>query len=187
MTERGAPIWEQAYALGKMLDHSAWQRDLPTLPRFITPSDIDATISRRGDVDAIAADFDNAGRQILIEFSRTSEDWRELSRGQRLVYEGLLRTGPHIAVLCHHDVAPELGRKICSRRDVTSVQVMLYDYGLIFTDVVRGNEHWQRLVRSWFNDPLRLRRYLIGYSIGMRRVPANVVNLNVARVPKALK
>jgi len=54
--QRGEIIAEQAYAQGKMLDHSGWTG---FLPRNITPSDIDMVIA-------------NGQSMMLIEWSSRS-------------------------------------------------------------------------------------------------------------------
>jgi hypothetical protein len=177
--ERGSIIWQEAYALGKMLDHSAWQRDEPRLPRQITPSDYDAVIGHTG-IDGVAGALDNFGKVLLLEFSRSANDWREIGRGQRLLYQGLLQTGPHCAVLCHHNIAPELGRKICTRWDVISIHLMLFDHGLVF-DGPWNNDTWQILVQRWFENALGIRRAILGHSVGMRQLPKNVISLRKPR------
>lgn len=152
----GAILSEEAYALGKMLDHAAWQRGDRVLPRGITGSDVDFIL-------------DNAGYELLGELSRTCVQWNETSFGQRGVYEGLIRWGaPHVAVFCRHNVAPEDRRAISPKLDVLSFQPMLCDHGGIAVGrVYKGNALWQCFVESWFDDPIRLRRRLFGSIAGM--------------------
>lgn len=146
----GAILSEEAYALGKMLDHSAWQRGDRILPRGITGSDIDFVL-------------DNAGYEILGEMSRTANEWKEISSGQRRTYEDNIKWGaPHVAVLCRHNVNLDERRTISPKLDVVSFQPMLCDYGLVVGRVYEGNGLWQAFVESWFKDPIRLRRRLLG-------------------------
>ena len=141
---------EEAYALGKMLDHTAWQRGDRILPRGITGSDVDFVL-------------DNAGYEILGELSRTGAEWKQTSFGQRGVYEGLIRWGaPHVAVFCRHNVALDDRRAISPKLDVVSFQPMLCDYNIVVGRVYEGNALWQAFVESWFKDPIRLRRRLLG-------------------------
>lgn len=146
----GAIVSEEAYALGKMLDHTAWRRGDRVLPRGITGSDIDFIL-------------DNAGYEIIGELSKVSNEWKEISNGQRRVYEGLVKWGaPHVAVLCRHDVNLNERRAISPKLDVISFQPMLCNHGLVVGRVYEGNALWQAFVASWFNDPIRLRRRLLG-------------------------
>lgn len=151
----GAILSEEAYALGKMLDHTAWQRGDRVLPRGITGSDIDFIL-------------DNAGFEIIGELSRTSAKWAEATSGQKRVYEGLIRWGaPHVAVLCRHNVSPEERRAISPKLDVISFQPMLCDHNLVVARVFEGNALWQAFVASWFKDPIRLRHRLLGLCADM--------------------
>ena len=163
---------EQAYALGKMLDHSAWQMGDRRLPRGITGSDVDGLGNRFGGVsDGIPATFDNSGRTILVELSSHLDRWRHVPSGQRWVYEALIAHAPHCAVLCRHNVTLKMGRKICTRYDVVSFQPMFYDHGVVIGDVFQSNDLWQKFVFEWFEDPIRARRRFIGLSAGMVAPP----------------
>jgi hypothetical protein len=146
----GSILSEEAYALGKMLDHTAWQRGDRILPRGITGSDIDFVL-------------DNAGYEIIGELSRTANEWKQLSHAQKRVYEGLVRWGaPHVAVLCRHDVGLDERRAISPKLDIITFQPMLCDHGIAVGRVYEGNTLWQAFVESWFRDPVRLRRRLLG-------------------------
>jgi hypothetical protein len=152
----GAILSEEAYALGKMLDHTAWQRGDRVLPRGITGSDIDFVL-------------DNNGHEIIGELTRTWSEWKEVTSAQRRVYEGLVRWGaPHVAVLCRHEVNPDERRAISPKLDVASFQPMLCDHRLVVGRVFRGNALWQAFVESWFRDPVRLRHRLLGLCADMR-------------------
>lgn len=176
---RGAIYAEQAYALGKMLDHSCWQesekscwqKNAPRLPRLITPSDLDTVFCRLlHDPFAVPLILDNAGRMIFAELSSWSQDWRLLSDGQFKLYRGLL-DGPHCAVLCCHNVAPEDHKKICTRHDIISFQPMVWDHGAVIGRSLPTNALWQQFVFNWFEDPVRVRRRIIGSEAGLVRPP----------------
>lgn len=140
MSESGGAIYcEEAYAQGKMLDHSEWQGKLP---RSITPSDIDQI-------------FDNDGKLLACEWSRSNLRWNELTRGQRDTYMAVVKSG-HMAALLKHSVPRS--RKIKTRTDVESFQVIyLAANGKpAITDVIDGYL-WPIFVDEWYRDPyLRL-------------------------------
>jgi hypothetical protein len=151
----GAILSEEAYALGKMLDHAAWQRGDRILPRGITGSDIDFVL-------------DNAGYEIIGELSRSAAEWKQTTFAQKRVYEGLIKWGaPHVAVLCLHNIDPSERRAISPKLDVVSFQPMLCDHRIIVGRVYQGNALWQTFVESWFKDPIRLRHRLLGSCAGM--------------------
>lgn len=137
----------EAYAQGKMLDHSSWQ-DHPTLPRGITPSDIDVV-------------FDNAGNVLFVELSSSTAKWADLAFGQRRVYEAVIWETKHCAIVCRHNVSLQDGRRIDSRQDIIACQPMLFDDGAIWVcPVIEGNSKWQGLVRQWYEHPLYVRQVL---------------------------
>ena len=146
--DRGAIRSEEAYALGKMLDHSDWQRG-EKIARLITPSDVDAC-------------FDNNGNVIFCEFSSQHDDWSRISLGQRLLYQNCINGTDHLAVLCRHSVKASDGRRINSRTDIQSFQVMLHDRILLYSPVIDGNDKWQKLIQWWFEDAVMARRVFIG-------------------------
>lgn len=157
MLMRGGIHSEEAYALGKMLDHSAWS----DLPRKITPSDLDMA-------------FDNDGKIIFGELSSSECEWQRLSRGQRLLYENAIKNSPHCAVLCKHAVSLADGRPIDTRGDITSFQVMLYDYGLVICPVFDGNDRWQKFILRWLDrDGWQIirRRLLSLYGLPKDQIP----------------
>lgn len=151
--KRGEVFAEEAYALGKMLDHSSWQQG-EKIVRLITPSDIDAV-------------WDNIGMVIFAEFSSHASEWAQIKKGQRWMYESALKNGAHCAVLCRHNVHPEDGKKINSKLDVVSFQPMFWDHSPVIGDLQIGNDRWQAFVRLWFKDPIRLRRWFLGRSAGI--------------------
>ena len=156
MILRGSIFVEEAYALGKMLDHSTWQ-----LPRCITPSDVDMG-------------FDNNGAVLFCEMSSSCSSWAEVKRGQRLFYQNSIRERAHCAALCKHSVDITDNRRINSQLDVESFDLMLWDHGPVCCGVIVGNNLWQRFVQHWYIDPVWLRRRLLGRSVGMLPTKATV-------------
>jgi hypothetical protein len=149
---------EDAYALGKMMDSSSWSG---LLRSGITPSDID--------LPDIPLCFDNNGKIIFVDFSRKYDSWKTTLPGQRWLYESLIKCGPHCAVLCKHNVAPDLFRKIDTLRDVESFQVMVWDFDCVFSPIHDG-AFWQRFVTVWVNHadgPLKIRRHILGLEAGL--------------------
>jgi len=146
---RGAIMHEQAYAQGKMLNHTGW-RDI--LPRMITPSDCDMQF------------FDNNGRILLAEFSSRNTGWFELSKGQRMGYEALVKlgAGPRvrcIACLCKHSVPKE--NQINTLTDVKTFSVMIpakCSAGVVCTFNPYPASIWNQFVSMWFSDPDELIR-----------------------------
>jgi hypothetical protein len=166
---RGDVFSEEAYAQGKMLDHSSWLEGDRILPRDITASDIDTVLLGK-QLSFLPVVFDNNGKAILCELSRGNKEWAWLNRGQIWLYESLIRDRPHCAVLCKHN-APCSGperRKINTRTDITSFQIMVHDHGgFVVTKVIEGNEAWQDFVFAWYLDAIRVRRRIIGFSVGL--------------------
>ena len=158
MNTRGSIRSEEAYALGKMLDNSSWWTDEPKLPRKITPSDMD--------LPQIPLVFDNNGQILLCELSMVRTQWQEMSSGQRWIFESVLNHANHFAVLCSHNVKPEMGRRINTRYDIQSFQVMLWDFGIIHSKVVNGNGEWQNFVLQFYRPAMgeKIRRRIIGRS-----------------------
>jgi hypothetical protein len=161
-TKPGSIFSPEAYARGKMLDHSSWQHprlgDKP-LPRGITASDIDMAVG--AGISAVDISFDNRGKMIIGEISSIAREWRELKPGQRWTYESLVSGSAHCAVLCHHSVPLEEGRKIDTRYDIDSFQIMISDHGFLTLPVMSGNNKWQRFVFAWYRDPVLARRWII--------------------------
>lgn len=157
----GHIVLEDAYALSKMLNGAGWNG---ILRDRITPSDIDLP-----PVDVV---FDNRGAIIFCDFSISCDNWGDLGRslkGQRLLYEGLIKSGPHCAVLCKHSVTPEIGRQIDTLRDVDRFQVMFWDSEAVLSPIYDG-AYWQSFVTAWVNEPagpLRIRRRILGISAGL--------------------
>lgn len=150
MSERGRIRNSEAYARGKMLDHSGWQKGDNKLPRNITPSDIDMV-------------FDNSGDVLFCEVSSSRVEWKDLDIGQRKTYQNSIRGTDNFAVLCTHAVPLDAGRQINSRQDIQQFQVMVFDpkhrNPFVTTEVFVGNDRWQKFVSVWFNNPSEIRRH----------------------------
>ena len=137
----------EAYAQGKMLDHSGWYG---ILPRGITPSDIDAV-------------FDNGGDILFCELSSQHATWGDLSRGQLLTYFNTI--GPvsrHFAVLLKHSVS---GRQIDTLNDIDSFHIMIRkDRDILFwpdQENSASGERWNRFAKFWFKSAPAARRHVI--------------------------
>lgn len=141
---RGSILVEQAYAQGKMLDHSSWR-----LQRNITPSDVDLVV-------------DSNGACLFAELSSQNQEWCQLRSGQRRLHEALIRGGPHISALCFHTVSAT--NQINTVSDITSFQLMLWDHKVIILEIWDG-ERWPSFVEKFVADPLRSRHMLISWSL----------------------
>jgi hypothetical protein len=146
---RGSILHSEAYALGKMLDHSSWHYGFG-LPRLITPSDIDAA-------------FDNDGHVLFTEFSSVSREWKQLKAGQRRLYENIIRGTHHAAALCKHGVSPNDERPINTRDDIGCFQVMLHDpdIGFVIPPPFDQPGAWERFIFKWFAQKGVVRENLI--------------------------
>jgi hypothetical protein len=156
----GSIILPEAFALGKMMQSESWRG---LLRDNIIPSDID--------LPEVPLCFDNRGSIIFVDFSRSFNSWQTILGGQRQLYEALIRTGSHCAVLCKHDVAPEMGRYIDTLRDVDTFQVMFWDFEPVISPLYSG-AYWQHFVCKWVNNkrgPFEIRRRILGLSAGMIR------------------
>jgi hypothetical protein len=152
------PELAEAYALGKMLDHSGWNG---LLRNNITPSDID--------MPGVTFAFDNRGAIIFADLSRSYTGWDRTLTGQRRLYEALAKWGPHCSVLCKHNITPQTGRKIDTLRDIEQFQVMVWDFVPVLSPIYNG-QWWQHFVLFWVNNsdgPMRIRRHILGASVGM--------------------
>lgn len=152
----GSIILEEAYALGKMVECSAWNG---LLRDHITPSDIDLC-------------FDNNGSVIFVDLSVSYDRWDIALAGQRRMYAAIIAGGPHCAVLAKHSVTPSLGRKIDSLHDIESFQAAVWDSGFVKSPVWSGSR-WQEFVQAWVNTPdgpSRIRQRIL--SMGTRRSPS---------------
>jgi hypothetical protein len=161
---------EEAYAHAKMLDHSGWQNKEEfneILPR----------LSTGGDVDFF---FDADGKVMFCELSRSHTEWWQVSTGQWLAYRNFIKNSPHCSVLCKHEVVPEIGRFIDTRKDILEFQILVYDpnfvtwpmlRGFIPSPVLRGNDRWQQFVLNWFKPggTEEIRRWVIRKGVELVR------------------
>lgn len=132
MSDSGGKILcEQAYAQGKMLDHSSWK-----LPRGITPSDIDMYI-------------DNDGRLIFAELSSSKKRWTEISQGQWRGYRNIIKGTRHVAILLNHNVPANT--QINTRTDIRFCQLLMWNDGFYTSNVYAGSV-WVKIVDLWFKD-----------------------------------
>lgn len=156
--ERGAIRSVEHYLLAKKLNHSSWQKGSRILPRNITPSDVDMY-------------FDNRGRIIFGELTTNFPEWASISDGQRMGYQNMIRGSAHCAVVAFHNAVPE-DQEIDSRLDILGFQPMIFDGGdFILGETYNGNDKWQDFIFWWFENPARLRRHLIGRSVGLVNPP----------------
>ena len=135
---RGSIISQEAYARGKMLDHSAWRN---TLPRNITPSDIDMVI-------------DNNGIILMIELSSKTDRWHLLSRGQRLLYENIVWAGQgniKAALALIHPEPPD--KQIDTVNDIISFSVMCRKHDEIVRSPSFPGHIWEKAVLQLIRKP----------------------------------
>jgi hypothetical protein len=139
MSQSGGKILSvEAYAQGKMLDHSGW-----ILARGITPSDIDFFV-------------ESSGCFLFAEFSRDCNSIDCLSRGQELAYTRLARRPNADAVaVCRHSVPKD--RQIDTALDVESCTVY---FASGTKSVLLNNEQWQQLVTKWALNPADANKWL---------------------------
>ena len=127
----GSIISREAYAQGKMLDHSGWQ-----LSRGVTPSDIDMVI-------------DSYGCCLWAELTSKSCDWNSLSTGQRILYDSLAKIpGNHIVCLARHSVPS--GKLIDTYKDIEEVSAR---WALGSKTLLMDRSQWRALVTEWVPRP----------------------------------
>lgn len=124
----------EAYARGKMLDHSWWAGKMRGR---ITPSDIDMVVESYGCV-------------MFCEISRDHDRLEFLSRGQRILLRWLAKlNGCHCVALLRHGLFSH-SRPIDTANDILSATVY-FDGG---TRVVTlENEEWKLFAIHWTSDP----------------------------------
>lgn len=136
----GSIMCREAYAQGKMLNHSGWSG---LLARGITPSDIDFYV-------------ESSGCYLFAEFSRECVELDCLPRGQHLAYTRLSRrpNGDAVAI-CRHSVPSD--REIDTKTDVEACTVY---FASGTKSVLLCNDQWQQLVTKWAADPADAARWL---------------------------
>jgi len=134
---------EDAYAQGKMLDHSQWLVGSRILPRNITPSDVDFFI-------------DDKGHVLFCELSSKYHSWEAIDRGQRLGYINIIKGTKNLSILCKH-CTPK-GKQVDTRNGIDAFQVLLPsdDGRELRTQTFFGNDRWQDFVFAWFDDAWRV-------------------------------
>lgn len=126
----------EAYAQGKMLDHSSWYGELA---RGITPSDIDAVV-------------ESYGQFIFMEFSRECESLADLKKGQRMMLRALSRLpGNHCVAVVRHAVFSH-SKQINTATDVETAYVY-FDMGQQVA--VLDRDEWVTFVTQFTHFPNR--------------------------------
>lgn len=128
----GRILSQEAYAQGKMLDHSSWR-----LARGITPSDIDWTVDSNGFV-------------LFAEFQRGVASFSGMSIGQRRMYSSLLNRQGCAVAICGHNVPAS--RAIDTMNDVSSLEFHYEPARVAYREVedaAVAQAMWQGLVQQW--------------------------------------
>lgn len=141
----GNVIVEEAYAVGKMLEHEEWQ----FLPRGITPSDTDWFIHNR-----------DSHTFLRFELKYREARWARLDNGQREAFAEDVRRGDFY-LLCSHNVTVEERRKIRSLSDVEQFEVTFMHDGRVTTSPVYPGNKLKSFVEQWFADPDALKSKLL--------------------------
>jgi hypothetical protein len=128
----GAIICREAYAQGKMLDHSGWH-----LARGVTPSDIDMVV-------------ESYGCFLWAELTRNACDWRALKTGQRVMYDSLAKIpGNHVVCLARHSV-PAGERQVDTYQDIEAAVVR---WACGTKSLLLDTDQWRVLVTEWVSRP----------------------------------
>jgi hypothetical protein len=124
----------EAYAQGKMLDHSWWSEKMRGR---ITPSDIDMVV-------------ESYGCFLWCEISRDKETISEMSRGQKILLTNLSRLpGVHcVAVLCHELMSGS--KQIDTANDIKTATVY-FDGGAEVTTLTP--DEWRGFACAWTFNP----------------------------------
>lgn len=127
----GAIMCREAYAQGKMLDHSSWN-----LARGVTPSDIDMVVESHGCF-------------LWAELTRNGCDWGSLSTGQRMLYDSLAKIpGNHAVCLARHSVPR--GELVNTYSDIEAAAVR---WACGTKALILDGEQWKVLVTEWVPRP----------------------------------
>ena len=140
--KKGSIIAEQAYAQGKMIDHSSWGF---------------ASNRTFSDVDAV---FDNKGQLIYVEFARSDYplSWDNISTGQRWLYKSMLENKKgSVAVLACHNVPSN--QKIDSKTDITHASVVSCKFT---AEISLDSTQYVQFVNLWDQSPKEARAYICG-------------------------
>lgn len=127
----GSIICQEAYAQGKMLDHSGWN-----LARGVTPSDIDMVV-------------ESYGCFLFIELTKGCCDWSNLKTGQRILYDSLAKIpGNHVVCLARHSVSS--GRYVDTYMDI---EAALVRWATGKKSLLLEASQWRFLVTEWVPRP----------------------------------
>lgn len=127
----GAIMFREAYAQGKMLDHSGWH-----LARGVTPSDIDMVV-------------ESYGCFLFAELTKNGCDWSNLKTGQRILYESLARIpGNHVVCLARHSVPS--GEQVDTYEDIEAASVRWAGGA---KSLLLDASQWRVLVTEWVPRP----------------------------------
>lgn len=127
----GAIICREAYAQGKMLDHSCWH-----LARGVTPSDIDMVV-------------ESYGCFLFAELTKGGCDWNSLKTGQRILYDSLAKIpGNHVVCLARHSVPS--GEHVNTYQDIEAAAVR---WACGKKSLLLEASQWRVLVTEWVPRP----------------------------------
>lgn len=127
----GAIICREAYAQGKMLDHSGWH-----LSRGVTPSDIDMVV-------------ESYGCFLWAELTKNACDWGSLKTGQRILYDSLAKIpGNHVVCLARHSVPT--GELVDTFNDIEAAAVR---WASGTKALLLDGDQWRVLVAEWVPRP----------------------------------
>lgn len=131
---RGGIRCPEAYAQGKMLDHSWWSGQMRGK---ITPSDIDMVV-------------ESYGCFLFCELSRDAEELEHLSRGQRIMLSNLARVpGTHCVAILTHGLFSR-SKAIDTAMDVSTATIY-FDGGT--RNKLLTAEEWREFACHWTHDP----------------------------------
>lgn len=144
----GAIMCREAYAQGKMLDHSGWHLD-----RGVTPSDIDMVV-------------ESYGCFLWAELTRKGCDWNNLSVGQRLMYDALAKIpGNHVTCLARHSVPAGEG-EVDTYHDIEAVAIR---WASGTKSLMLEAHQWRKLVTEWVARPHQVIAWLDKHYDAMRK------------------
>jgi len=127
----GAIICREAYAQGKMLDHSGWR-----LARGVTPSDIDFVV-------------ESYGCFLWAELTKNGCDFASLKTGQRIMYESLTKIpGNHVVCVARHSVPS--GEQVDTYQDIEAAAVR---WACGAKSLMLDADQWRVLVTEWVPRP----------------------------------
>jgi hypothetical protein len=139
---RGSIHTPEAYAQGKMLDHSKWNGQLP---RNITPSDVDMVV--------------NSGRcTMFIELSTSADNWPALSRGQGQLYSALVKSAPdlHLAALCYHETPVTKQIDTMNGLITCSLLISKKDGTMMWGHSINQQYQWPQIVCHFCHSPAKV-------------------------------